>query len=73
MIHGSKIPFFMDKKDRWRRPTYSSMDDSQWITRCYDKHASALYAYALVVTSTAADAEEVLQTVFEKLVKKPEN
>ncbi|MDB4688869.1 hypothetical protein OAH23_00465 [Verrucomicrobia bacterium] len=63
----------MDKKDRWRRPTYSSMNDSQWITRCYDKHASALYMYALVVTSTAADAEEVLQTVFEKLVKKPEN
>ena len=48
------------------------MDDSQWIAGCYDRHASALYAYALVMTSTAADAEEVLQTVFEKLIKKPD-
>ena len=48
------------------------MDNSQWIANCYDKNASALYAYALVMTATAADAEEVLQSVFEKLIKKPE-
>jgi len=47
------------------------MDVSQKIARCYDTHALALYAHALVMTSDPADAEEVLQTVFTRLIRKP--
>ena len=48
------------------------MDVSQQIARCYDTHARALYAHALVMTSDPADAEEVLQNVFARLIRRPE-
>lgn len=48
------------------------MDVSQDIARCYDTHARALYAHALVMTSDPSDAEEVLQTVFTRLIRKPD-
>ena len=46
------------------------MDHSERITACYDQHARAMYAHALVLTADASEAEEVLQSVFTRLIQK---
>lgn len=41
-----------------------------WLERCYEEHADRVYRAAYRVTGSAADAEDVLQTVFLRLSRR---
>jgi RNA polymerase sigma-70 factor (ECF subfamily) len=41
-----------------------------WLERCYREHADRVYRAAYRVTGSAADAEDVLQTVFLRLSRR---
>lgn len=43
-----------------------------WLERCYGEHAERVLAAAWRVTGSATDAEDVLQTVFLRLSRRPE-
>lgn len=42
-----------------------------WLERCYEEHAGRVLATAWRVTGSATDAEDVLQTVFLRLSRRP--
>lgn len=42
----------------------------EWLERCYAEHADRVYRAAHRVTGSAADAEDVLQTVFLRLSRR---
>jgi RNA polymerase sigma-70 factor (ECF subfamily) len=42
------------------------------LEKLYDEHAQAVFAYALSLTRSEADARDILQEVFLKLVRQPE-
>ncbi|GMU64348.1 MAG: hypothetical protein AMXMBFR36_06220 [Acidobacteriota bacterium] len=44
--------------------------DREWLERCYAEHADRVYRAAHRVTGSAADAEDVLQTVFLRLSRR---
>ncbi|KAB2968490.1 MAG: sigma-70 family RNA polymerase sigma factor, partial [Thermoanaerobaculia bacterium] len=43
-----------------------------WLERCYEEHAGQVLAAAWRVTGSATDAEDVLQTVFLRLSRRPQ-
>jgi len=47
------------------------MDAMEWLEEVYDDHAASLYAFLLNLTSSEAEARDLLQEVFVKLARKP--
>ncbi len=43
-----------------------------WLERCYAAHSQRVYRAAYRVTGSPSDAEDVLQTIFLRLARRPE-
>lgn len=52
--------------------TQPTPEPSSWLEPLYREHAAAVVQAAFRVTGNAADAEDVLQTVFERLARRRE-
>ena len=48
------------------------MSRERELTRLYDEHASALFAFLLNLTRNEADTLDLLQDLFVKLARQPE-
>ena len=49
----------------------SSREDAAWLERCWSDHSQKAFRAAYRVTGSASDAEDVVQTVFLRLARRP--